>query len=196
MLLPNGTPIPPSQFATKIPNKKALMEFFERHCSKYLPPAREMTMEFARDILSGKKHLLDMKDVKWVTKAPQLKDLNVKYIWSVIRRKQHLMKFFPSYTGKKFPTKAYLFNVVNTIEAGSIVKLIRQKIEERKKEKEKIENPIIIAPNWMQKMMNFQTIQSDQTIQRLNGLVKRSTKQCVICHHDINLNANQYFYDC
>ena len=45
-------------------------------------------------------------------------------------------------------------------------------------------------------MMNFQTIQSDQTIQRLNGLVKRSTKQCVICHHDINLNANQYFYDC
>jgi len=45
-------------------------------------------------------------------------------------------------------------------------------------------------------MMNFTSIQRDQTIKKLNGLVQRSTKQCVICHLDINLNGNRYYYDC
>jgi len=133
--LPNGyQQCAPSQFATKIPNKKALMEFFERHCLKYLPPEREMTMDFARDILSGKKHLLDMKDVRWITKAPQYKGLNVKYIWSCVVGKQHIMKYFPSYTGKKIPTKTYLFNVLNTVQEDSILQLIRNQIEQRKKD--------------------------------------------------------------
>ncbi len=47
--------VPPSQFALKIPNKKALRDFFHRHCQKYVPPHREMTMDFMRDILAGRK---------------------------------------------------------------------------------------------------------------------------------------------
>ena len=47
--------IPSSRFANKIPNRFALRDFFANQCQMYVPPKRELTMEFARKILSGEK---------------------------------------------------------------------------------------------------------------------------------------------
>ena len=47
--------IAPSQFSLKVPNRFILREFFANKCKKYVPPKRELTMEFARKILSGEK---------------------------------------------------------------------------------------------------------------------------------------------
>ncbi len=37
-----------TDFTKIIPNKAALLEFFENKCQKYLPPKKELTLKFLR----------------------------------------------------------------------------------------------------------------------------------------------------
>ncbi len=81
-------------------------------------------MEFARDILAGRKHLLESSKVRWINDAPCYNEISVKYVWSCAKKNELIMKFFPNFNGKRIPTKSYLFNVCNTVQPNSIVKLI------------------------------------------------------------------------
>ncbi len=56
----------PAQFMATIPNHTALRDFFTNRCRKYCPPSRDMTLEFCKDVLAGKKHLLSIELVKWI----------------------------------------------------------------------------------------------------------------------------------
>jgi len=48
----------PSIFATKVPNRTALRDFFINKMNLYTPSLREMTSTFAKDVLAGRKFLL------------------------------------------------------------------------------------------------------------------------------------------
>ena len=50
--------IAPSIFAKKIPNRSVLRDFLINKMELYCPSLRELTSEFAKDILAGRKFLL------------------------------------------------------------------------------------------------------------------------------------------
>ena len=62
--------IAPERFSEKIPNKAVLRDFFVNQCKLYAPPQREMTAQFCRDILRGKKKLLKQSEVQRVEEIP------------------------------------------------------------------------------------------------------------------------------
>jgi len=64
---PHGTiNFAPKKFLKKIPNIDIMIEFFTSKGKYYCPPQRDLSTQFVKDILSGKKALLKMADVKFV----------------------------------------------------------------------------------------------------------------------------------
>ena len=49
----NNRKFAPSTFSRKIPNRQALRDFFYNHCKKYCPSYRDLTANFAKQVLSG-----------------------------------------------------------------------------------------------------------------------------------------------
>jgi len=70
----------PTAFSTKIPNRKALRDFFYNHCKKYCPSYRDLTAGFAKEVLAGRKFLLNLEQVRFVDEIPQFKELSTKNI--------------------------------------------------------------------------------------------------------------------
>ena len=118
--------IVPSQFANRIPNRFALRDFCNsiylspslsfclvaNKCKKYVPPKRELTMEFARKILSGEKKLLDLTKVNWIQDIPQIKGLSTQRMWNELRNDKTVIMYFPNYSRTRLPSKNYLMNVI------------------------------------------------------------------------------------
>ena len=107
--------IVPSKFANRIPNRFALRDFFANKCQKYVPPKRELTMEFARMILSGEKQLLDLEKVNWIQDIPQITGLSTQRMWNELRNDKTVRVYFPNYSKTRLPSKSYLMNVINTL---------------------------------------------------------------------------------
>ena len=81
-------------------------------CKKYVPPKRELTMEFARNILSGEKKLLDLEKVNWIQDIPQIKGLSTQRMWNELRNDKTVIMYFPNYSRTRLPSKNYLMNVI------------------------------------------------------------------------------------
>jgi hypothetical protein len=82
-------------------------------CKKYVPPKRELTMEFARKILSGEKKLLDLTKVNWIQDIPQIKGLSTQRMWNELRNDKTVILYFPNYSRTRLPSKNYLMNVTS-----------------------------------------------------------------------------------
>ena len=64
---PHGTiNFAPKKFLKKIPNIDIMIEFFTTKAKFYCPTQRDLSTQFVKDVLSGKKALLKMADVKFV----------------------------------------------------------------------------------------------------------------------------------
>ena len=82
---------------------------------RYCPSARDMTTEFARKVLCGKKCLLKLANVLWVEEVPRYKEMNTKTVWLKAQSNPNIVKYIPDLTKSRIPQKAYLFNVINTL---------------------------------------------------------------------------------
>ena len=63
----------PKKFLSKIPNLRTLRDFLINKGKFYVPPQRDLTSKFCKEILSGEKKLLKLKDVLWVEEVPNWK---------------------------------------------------------------------------------------------------------------------------
>ena len=70
-----------SQFLKKIPNKDKAREFFVNSAKLYCPPKRDLSRVFTYDVLSGKKKLFKLADVKWVEFVPLWPEFSSKSLW-------------------------------------------------------------------------------------------------------------------
>lgn len=57
--------------------------------------------------------------------VPSYPELNVKAFWRKIKSTTRYMKYFPDYKEGKLPERAYMFNVLNTIDP----ELVNEKIQ-------------------------------------------------------------------
>ena len=103
-----------------------------------------MTTEFAKKVLSGKKKLLNLSEVLWVNNVPRYKEINVKTIWDKAKTDNSIKAYFPDFNEKRYPRKAYLFNVINTVQPNTMMNYIK-KIKKDREQIEIDEAPIVIT---------------------------------------------------
>ena len=70
------------RFLAKIPNASVMRDFFINSGKYYVPPIRDLTSAFCRDILAGKKKLMKLSSVLWVEEVPHWAEFSSKKIWA------------------------------------------------------------------------------------------------------------------
>jgi len=73
--------VAPSILMKKLPNREHLLDLLVNHKNKYTLPTKFMTMSFIKNILKGKKLLLDSNEVKRIRNIPQYQELSTRKIW-------------------------------------------------------------------------------------------------------------------
>ncbi len=71
--------------------------FFQSQALRYLPCDEEFTLKFAKDVMSRKKKLLAIGDVKWINHFSIYQKLPHKLIWKEVRSESQLNQYFPEY---------------------------------------------------------------------------------------------------
>ena len=56
-----------------------------------------MTTSFAKDILCGKKKLLKLSEVLWVTNVPRYKEISSKAIWNEAKSDNTITLYMPDF---------------------------------------------------------------------------------------------------
>ena len=122
-----------------------------------------MTSAFGRDILSGKKKLLNKSEVKWVQHLPNWQEFSTKRIWHSCKSRREwpaISRYFPEFAEGTLPNKVYLINVLNTVIPNCIIDTI-QALRKQKIAVEEEESPIIMVDEYYKALKNFTTISTD-----------------------------------
>ena len=97
----------------------------------YLPDDHAVTKDFLRDILVGKKHLLQKSAVDYVT-VPEYDELSVVALFPTLRSEKEFMQYLPDkYPKGKNPPRDYFFNVLNTVHPEYLAQLMAHASEQR-----------------------------------------------------------------
>ena len=73
------------------------------------------TKDFAKEIFSGKKKLLKLKEVQFV-EVIKYDELSVKSLYDKFMTLEGISSYFPSkYARGRFCDRSYMFNVANTL---------------------------------------------------------------------------------
>jgi len=73
-----------------------------------------LTMDFLKDVLSGKKSLLKVSQLKEVDKIPRYPEIHVPTLWADLKTDEQIKKYFPdSFIYKsRIPQRDYMFSVL------------------------------------------------------------------------------------
>ena len=77
--------------------------FFYSKNNLYCPPYNHFPIAFCRDLLTGKKKLLPLKEVKWVQSVPKQKEFTVKRLWEKYKDDETVNIYFQDYSLKSKP---------------------------------------------------------------------------------------------
>ena len=71
------------------------------------------TLQFLKEVLSGKKHLMKTTDLVGIPKIPRIPEINASLIWNEIKDEQQIVQYFPSayVSSNRVPDREYMFNV-------------------------------------------------------------------------------------
>ena len=71
--------------------------------------------DFLKEVLSGTKRLLKLKDLKPVH-VPQFDELSDQKLWKEMKDDEAFLSYFPSKLPKqRLPCRSYFFNILNTL---------------------------------------------------------------------------------
>ena len=97
----------------------------------YLPDDSVITKDYIKDILVGKKQLLQKSEVDEV-KVPEYQELSVKAIWPQFAKDPAMQQFFPDRFPKgKGPPREYFFNVLNTMHPEYLAQVMAHSNKQR-----------------------------------------------------------------
>ena len=83
-----------------------------------------MTKDFLKQVLSGKKRLLKMSEVKFIN-VPRFEELSIKNLFPHLKNDSAFMMFLPDkYPKGHPPDREYFFNVLNTLNPEYMKKII------------------------------------------------------------------------
>ena len=98
----------------------------------YLPLILDSNRSYLKSIISGKKKLLYLKDIKCI-KVPQIKSLNIIDILVFSKKQTNIDEYLPSYEYDKFPNRDWLCNVINIIVLKEYNECIASDLNQREK---------------------------------------------------------------
>ena len=87
------------------------------------PEVKDLSTEFVKDILSGKKALLKLSSVLFVKNVPFWEEFTARNVWNSIKNDRRTNKYFKNYN-KSLPSRDYLLNVVNTANRNSVANAV------------------------------------------------------------------------
>ena len=115
----------------------------------YLPPKRDWTQEFLRQLMIGVKKVLQNSDVKIISVA-QIKGLRVPQLLLYARSKVDIDSYLPEYDYAKEPNRCWLANLINSLIGKKFQDHIALMVKNQRQEKLKNQNLAIQAqPNFI-----------------------------------------------
>ena len=133
-----------SDVGTKCKSKSELYTVLTTEGGLYLPPKRDWTQKFLRQLMIGQKKVLHNDDVKVINVA-QINGLRVPQILLFARAKMDIDKYLPDYDYEKEPNRSWLANVVNSLIGKKFQDHIALIVKKQQKEKLKNQNLAIQA---------------------------------------------------
>ena len=82
-----------------------MREFFVEEEQLYLPPNRDLTAKFCRQILSGEKELIEIYQIKQSINVPQDSQIKTSVLWEKVKNDPLIKKHMPDYTKKQTPAR-------------------------------------------------------------------------------------------
>jgi hypothetical protein len=106
-----------------------------------LPPYRQCSMSFLKDVLANKKRLFKVFEAP-VVDFPPLKELTVKQVLELALADEVIQQYLPDKEdiGDDYLDRKFLFAVVNTIEPTFFERCLRE-YQEKNQAKVVVENP-------------------------------------------------------
>ena len=120
-------------------------------------PTEQVTKDFLKQVVNEDKELLHTTEVKWVN-VPQYDELSVKSLWPEVSKQKEVMRYMPDKQRKgQQISRAYFFNVLNTVMPAYVDKLLRH--ANNKRMDAGIADPkrdfIELSDAWYKKLMAF-----------------------------------------
>ena len=84
-----------------------------------------MNKDFLKEVLSGKKKLYELNDVKRIN-VPKYDELSVLSFWPQMQKDDKFMQYFPTHFPKgRVPDREYFWNIMNTLMPEYTASLIK-----------------------------------------------------------------------
>ena len=58
-----------------------MRDFFTNSGKYYVPPKRDFSLTFCKDILAGRKKLMKTSNIRWVAAIPYWPEFTVRAVW-------------------------------------------------------------------------------------------------------------------
>ena len=107
-------------------NLQVSISNFISNIMQYYTPSYEMfTKDFAKEVFSGRKKLLKLKDVKFI-QVKKYEELSVKNLYDRFLGLSGMKDYFPEkYAKHRQCDREYMFNVANTLHEDEVQELIQ-----------------------------------------------------------------------
>jgi len=101
-----------------------MVKYMSTSLQLYLPPDYLINRDFLKLVLTGRKKLIPLKDVKYVN-VPKYEELSVEKMWPIMKPDAEFMAHFPDTLpkGRNAP-REYFWNVLNTVHELYVQRLI------------------------------------------------------------------------
>ena len=121
-----------NDLASKFRAKSELINILSREGNVYLPPKRDITQNYLRDLLRGEKLYVKTNKVV-VLNVPQYEGLRVRDLLRFARSKLDIDKYLPDYEYHKEPNREWFCNLLNILVQKEFNEFLNKKIQERNK---------------------------------------------------------------
>ena len=90
-----------------------------------------MNKDFLKEVLTGDKALMQLKEVKRIN-VPLYDELSVVKVWPMMKDDEKVRRYFPAKLPKsRLPDREYFFNVVNTFHGDYLAELLQHANKQR-----------------------------------------------------------------
>ena len=120
-----------ADLSIKWKSKVELYNLLSREGKVFLPPIKESTQTFLRQIMHGDKRYIKLNKVL-VIQVPQYKGLYVKDIMKFARSKIKIDDYLPEFEYNKEPNRQWLCNVVNSLIPEDFQNFIDEQVNLRR----------------------------------------------------------------
>ena len=151
-----------ADLSAKCKSKTELFNLLSREGKIFLPPAKDWTRQFMRELMHGTKQHIKLHKVK-VIQVPQYEGLFVKDILKFAKTKVDIDEYLPEFEYNKEPNRQWLWNLVNSLVSDDFQNYIDEKVKLRRQNVIKQQNlRMTINPEFVNIFKSSNAISSEK----------------------------------